>query len=123
MDTTTKTFLASSKGQLSTMIDSSGTGGDVCVPRISCVCWCGFSFDTFDLWISCWPLVVDLIRSIFVSLAHNDFLFNLSNATSYIGQLLPDSNGGGARTAACFRLVLMSIVVARWCKDLFCNFN
>jgi hypothetical protein len=35
---------------------------------------------------------------------------------------LPDSGGGGARSAACLRLVLVSIVVGRWSRDLFVIF-
>jgi hypothetical protein len=34
-------------------------------------------------------------------------------------QALPDSGDGGARTAACLRLVLVFVVVARWSNDLF----
>jgi hypothetical protein len=49
--------------------------------------------------------------ALFVSLAHNDFLFNLSSATSSIRQLLSESIGGGARVAACLWHVLVSIVV------------
>jgi hypothetical protein len=68
-------------------------------------------------------MFVALVRS----LCHyhtTTFYFNLSSATSSIGELLPNSSDGGARTAACLRLVLVSIVVARWSKDLvfFINF-
>jgi hypothetical protein len=35
---------------------------------------------------------------------------------------LPDSGGGGARSVACLRLVLVSIVIGRWSGDLFVIF-
>jgi hypothetical protein len=74
------------------------------------------SFYTFDLWISCWAIIVALMRSFFVLSTQR--LFVLSSATSSIGQLLPDSSGGGVRMAACLRLVLVYIIVARLSKDL-----
>jgi hypothetical protein len=65
-------------------------------------------------------MVAALVRWSFGALARRLPVCLLQQAL--LRQALPGSGDGGARTAARLRLVLVSVVVARWSNDLFVIF-
>ena len=62
-----------------------------------------------------------VVRLSFVALARHLPVRLLQQAL--LRQALPGSGDGGARTAACLRLALVTLVVARWSIDLFVIFT
>jgi hypothetical protein len=108
---------------------ASSVGGgrvELCVRRISRdlvvsrVRLCGFRSVSSDLRLSSLAMVAALVRWSFGALARRLPVCLLQQAL--LRQALPDSGDGGARTAARLRLVLVSVVVARWSNDLFVIF-
>jgi hypothetical protein len=85
-----------------------------------CVRLCDFRSVYFDLRLSSLTMIAALVRWSFGALARQ-FLVCLLQKT-LPRQALPGSGDAGARMAARLRLVLVSIVIARWSKDLFVIF-
>jgi hypothetical protein len=81
------------------------------------VSWCGFMSVSSDLWLSSLAMVTALVCWSFGTLARRLPVCLLQQAL--LRQALPDSSDGGARTAARLRLVLVSVVVARWSEYQF----
>jgi hypothetical protein len=97
-----------------------------CVRRIS---WdlvglrdrlCGLRSVSSDLRFSSSEMVATLVRRSFGALARRLPVCLLQQAL--LRQALPGSGDGGARTAARLRLMLVSVVVARWSYDLLVIF-
>ena len=78
---------------------------------VVCLCWCVFRLDPFDLCYSSSAAVAVLVRRSYGALARRlpDCLLQ---------QVVPESDEGGAMTAAHLQLTSVLVVVTRWSTDL-----